>query len=690
MGRLRKTILGFCVFLIFSSILLVPFGARTVELDSRFGINAFILNRYDWEQWGKPLDLLKDLKVSWTREEFVWSQIEPEKGKFDWGFYDKAFEQLSSSGINVLGIIDYSAPWATEDPKRPGADKYVPDLEAWENFVDKVVERYGRQVKYWQIWNEENIEVFFKPQPNAEEYLKILKSAHKVIKARDKSAKIVLGGTSGVDVGYLDKLKSLKADQYFDILAVHPYRLTFKSAPENNGFMKDLALAEKIAEKFGNKPIWLTEFGWPTDNAEGVDENTQANYLVRAYVMSFTFPDIKKLFWYDFRNDGDSSNYREHNFGIVRRDFSKKKSFYAYRNLINQLERSYFERSLSDGEGGTYDFVFARGNDEIRVIWRTEGEKDLVIEDLTNGEIYNIVGEKIYSSGNKPSNVTISASPSPIFVVSRNKKQNIKDRGNYDYGYVGQSPFLSVKNGEEAELWLKIKNNGTAPWKNSGDHSLLLGTCRGNDRESKFFVKDSWVGNNRPAKLSESLVGPGEIGTFGFKIKPDDNVKEGKYTEYFCPVVEGVAWMKDMGIYWDIEVKKGEQKSEDKSTEKNPEEEYDYEYIEQSGHINISRGGVAELVLKLKNTGIKNWDKGKLNLGTSRKKNRASIFNYNWASSNRIKLDQEVVKPGEVGVFTFQIKAPDKKGVYKEYFQPVLEGVMWLKDIGIYWQITVK
>jgi len=688
MKKLKKAIFSFCIFLLFCFIFLVPFAAKTSELDSRFGINAFVLNRYGWEEWHKPLALLRELKVSWTREEFVWSQIEPEEGNFNWDFYDKAFEQLANSDINILGILDYSAPWATENSNQENADKYMPNIDSWRIFIDKVVERYGRQVKYWQIWNEENIDTFFKPEPDIEKYLELLQNAYEIIKARDKDAKVVLGGTSGVDVEYLRKLKELGADQYFDILAVHPYRLDFETSPETNGLLKDLGLAEEIAEEFNNKPIWLTEFGWPTDSMEGVDEDMQAEYLVRSYLLSFTFPNIKKLFWYDFRDDGENKDWREHNFGLLKRDYIKKKSFYAYKNLINLLEHSYFDKSLSFGREGIYDLVFVRGNDEIRVLWRLDGVQQLALDTLLIDEVYNMVGEKIFPLermlSTDPFIVTISSSP--IFIIQKNKKQDIYIEENYDYEYIDQSPYLFLSNGEESELWLKLKNTGSTVWRNSGDHPMFLGTCREKDRESIFFIEDLWIGSNRAAKLNEREVKPGEIGTFGFKIKPQ-SIKEGKYKEYFCPVIEGVAWLKDIGIYWEIEIQ------ESLSNDIKDDEEkmdYDYKYIGQSDYPFLSKGEVATLTLKIKNTGRKRWERGKLNLGTSHGRDRESIFTYEWLSPNRIRLKEEVVEPGKIGTFIFSIKAPDKTGIYKEYFQPVLEGVKWLKDIGIYWEIVVK
>jgi len=478
MKKAKKGILVFCLFLMLILVFLIPYNAKMAEPDSRFGINAFVLNRYNWEEWDKPINLLKDLRVNWTREEFIWKQIEPEKGKYDWTFYDRAFEKISGSNINVLGIIDYSAPWATDDPNRADADKYMPNPDDWRDYVGKVVERYGNKVKYWQIWNEPNLSVFFKPEPDAGKYVELLKIASQEIRLRDGNAKVVLGGLSGVDVGYLGELKSLGAGEYFDIIALHPYRFDFKSPPESGGFMDDLKKAEKASEDFNNKNIWFTEFGWPTDATEGVSEDIQAKFLARTYLMSFAFPNVKKLFWYDFRDDGYNKSYREDNFGLVKRDYTKKSSYLAYKNLINILEYSEFDKMNISKNGEIYDFFFRKNGSTIRVIWKIGGNDTVKIDDSDGKlKVFNTFGTEIPSSTANGEAREITISDFPIFIVSNGGSvENEVSYGlYYDYEFVSQSSYVSIKNDEEQEVWVQLKNTGNTHLKWMSGKDIL---CR--------------------------------------------------------------------------------------------------------------------------------------------------------------------------------------------------------------------
>jgi len=423
MKKLKKIVLVFCVFLSSFLVFLIPFGAHTQGIDSRFGINAFVSGRYEQQELDKPISVMKDMGIGFSREEFVWGSIEPEKGFFKWSAYDKSTDMLSSSGISILGVLDYSAPWATEDPYRDGADKYMPNITDWQSYVGKVVDRYKSKVRYWQIWNEPNVATFFKPEPNASQYLEILKSAYEIIKKEDSSAQVVVAGTSGVDAGYLRELERLGAADYFDILAVHPYSFDFYSPPES-GFLDDMKNAERLAEELGNKPIWLTEFGWPTDDKNGLNEDLQAKYLTRTYLLSYQFSDVKKLFWYDLRNDGNDKEDRENNFGLINKDYTKKESYYAYKNLISVLNGSQFISASINNENGFLNFYFIKGDSKIRVVWNVKKESTVILDDsLGNLKVLDLIGNGVIPQY-KNKSISINVSDSPIFIIEDKKLKN--------------------------------------------------------------------------------------------------------------------------------------------------------------------------------------------------------------------------------------------------------------------------
>lgn len=86
-------------------------------------------------------------------------------------------------------------------------------------------------------------------------------------------------------------------------------------------------------------------------------------------------------------------------------------------------------------------------------------------------------------------------------------------------------------------------------WHNNGTNTLNLGTSNPRDRNSVFY-DSSWITPNRTASLEESSIAPGEVGTFDFAIHSP--VGATSSNEYFQPVLEGQAWLDDIGLYWSI------------------------------------------------------------------------------------------------------------------------------------------
>jgi len=117
-------------------------------------------------------------------------------------------------------------------------------------------------------------------------------------------------------------------------------------------------------------------------------------------------------------------------------------------------------------------------------------------------------------------------------------------------------------------------------------------------------------------------------------------------------------------------------------------------WVSQSPSLNLMPGELAMLRLQLRNTGNVAWvndGASPLVLGTSREQDRNSTFYHgSWLGANRVtKLIEGVILPNELGTFEFTVQAPLFESNFREYFQPVVEYVSWLNDLGIYWDIQV-
>lgn len=276
--------------------------------------------------------------------------------------------------------------------------------------------------------------------------------------------------------------------------------------------------------------------------------------------------------------------------------------------------------------------------------------------------------------------VIVSAPTSLWSVVSQSAYTDSSGTQAYNTG--------ETTNGDRIFLSIKQRNTGNTIWRNTGPNPTRLGTSAPLDRTSEFY-DSSWLSPNRAANLKEASVAPGEIGTFEFWVKSPYKVNGATVREYFRPVVEGLAWMNDIGMYQSF-------------TFSSPSTSW--EYINQdvsasstfettlSPDTNLSSNTPYFLRLNMKNTSGEVWQRTSFLLGTSNPIDRASVFyDSSWQSVNRTaRLKQNSVAPGSVGTFEFTIRTPASSGDYNEYFRPVIEGKTWLTDIGLHWLLKVR
>ena len=258
----------------------------------RFGVNQDSVWTKD-EQIAGLIDAMKDAGVQALRLPIRWTTIEPERGKWDFTKVDRVVRVLRDSHIELLPVLMSVPPWASGI--NPAEVKGFPDTfrakraEDWQEYVRQVVMRYHKEIRYWEIWNEENGEDFYKPLPNAGEYVVILKAAHDTIRTIDPNAKVVLGGLQMNGIipnpwaplkveNFLQEIYDAGGKRYFDVVNIHPYVLATKEqgpAYEAKLVRDTVLVMEKNGD--GQKPLWITETGLGTGN--GVTEQTQAEHL---------------------------------------------------------------------------------------------------------------------------------------------------------------------------------------------------------------------------------------------------------------------------------------------------------------------------------------------------------------------------------------------------------------------------
>ncbi len=254
--------------------------------------------------------------------------------------------------------------------------------------------------------------------------------------------------------------------------------------------------------------------------------------------------------------------------------------------------------------------------------------------------------------------------------IAENYKEKQKEKfvKNYDYQDKSEIYYIELKPDETQELIFKLENIGKLDW---NDKTYIVV-----DKNPDFEGVISFPGTDKivTASMEEDLVKPGETATFKLKVKASK--KSEIVNMRISPFMSGEKKSQDYMVI-PVSVQ---------------QVDYKYEFIESKYPDKVmEKGQEFEGWVKLQNTGNITWRKSGENtvvLGTDHDKDRESPFVS--AVPTRIGyLQEEEVKPGEIGTFSLKLKAPEESGYYKEYFTPIVEGVTWMADTGMYFETTV-
>lgn len=340
---------------------------------SPFGMGIYP-DRYAARELPAVLQLAKEAGIKLTRVDMGWQSVEPEKGKFAWERWDAVIDSVSKYGIDMLGLFAYQPAWLS--PNAPATDE---ERALFANYVYETVKRYKDKIHYWEIWNEPNGGSFWRSQPNVADYTRLLIASYKAARKADPQCVILAPGVSEIDRDFIRGIFENGGGDYFDVLSVHPYPSYSQEVPDVT-LVWDVEAARSIMRTSGkDKPIWASEIGYPTNVKGGVSEETQASNLVRAYLQCIAL-GFENIMWYDFRDDGIDIRYSEHNFGILRHDYSLKPAYAALKTLTRMVDGLSFQKSVFGNKGRVRGLLFSNGKHSILALWSAKGIKEILLK----------------------------------------------------------------------------------------------------------------------------------------------------------------------------------------------------------------------------------------------------------------------------------------------------------------------
>jgi hypothetical protein len=224
-------------------------------------------------QWG----LMATSGVRTVRTSFSWTNAQPNAGDpIDFSGTDADVRRAATHGLRMLAVVQYAPAWARAYRNRQTSP---PRREAdYAAFLAALVGRYGPNgsfwaenptvprlpVREWQIWNEPHLRTYWDAPAHSHwgsprGYVRLLKAAHRAIKAGDPGAKVVLGGLTQLAWNELTRLYRAGARRYFDAATIQAFPQTPARA------LRAVRLFRRSLIRGGDrrKPIYVTEITWP-------------------------------------------------------------------------------------------------------------------------------------------------------------------------------------------------------------------------------------------------------------------------------------------------------------------------------------------------------------------------------------------------------------------------------------------
>lgn len=287
-------------------------------------------------------EITQDMGARWVRLFARYSQGCPlppaEKNRLD---------AYQARGVNVLVVGIGSPAGDISPPANPQ------DYASWMACLGKT---YGEGIDAFEVWNEPDEHAFWPSGPNPGAYTALLKATHAALKAVRPDAPVLVGGLTGNNFEFLEKLYDAGAQGSFDAVGVHTDTACLVRSPDfyyrepdgrigRYAFTGYREVRHVMAARGDAKPIWMTEIGWSTlttkcahpgvteDRPSGVSLEKQAEFLKRAYACAAADPYVGPVIWFSQRDAGTGNQY-DHHLGLMDHAGTPKPAFDAYRGLF--------------------------------------------------------------------------------------------------------------------------------------------------------------------------------------------------------------------------------------------------------------------------------------------------------------------------------------------------------------------
>lgn len=223
-----------------------------------------------------------------------WCDIEKIKGVFDWSLLDKwvALAQLNKK--DILYTFGGVPTWATNI------------YQDFTPFIIALVNRYKKQISFYELWNEPNLKQFWPSDAN--NLMIVGRATYAIIKGIDSTA-IVIGPAGSGGTAVNDFIKGLYASTTlvpWDVFNYHAY-LGDLDQTGINGLLSLLVSIRNVNTK--HLPIWFTEGSWGNVLDVTLTPEQKMVFMTMQHML-MADAGIERYYWYAYDSQKGFGNLK--------------------------------------------------------------------------------------------------------------------------------------------------------------------------------------------------------------------------------------------------------------------------------------------------------------------------------------------------------------------------------------------
>lgn len=308
-----------------------------------------------------------------------WGTIQPQKDVWNWDRLDQAVAHHLKYGMEPQFLLYGTPRWAVNekavqfhaDPtirkrqeqfhKRP-SQNWPPHLDAYRQFASALARRYGDRVRYYEMWNEPDINFYI---GSVEYYVKMLEAGYRGVKSADPDLHVISGGIASLyhnlrKPGMVDAILR-DGKPYFDSYGHHRHG-------EFRFFVEEVPLVQALMKKYDvRQPIFFTETAM--DSRFG--ERHQAETLIKKAVHSWSLGAVGYT-WFNVHDSYNPARKHGEFYGLYTFAGFPKAAYAAHATLARNLLNLSYKQKYDLGTDSLYAYAFAGDGRTVLVAWNED------------------------------------------------------------------------------------------------------------------------------------------------------------------------------------------------------------------------------------------------------------------------------------------------------------------------------